>query len=69
MNFVVHNREGTCENFQNKVCRNSRASYGLGVSLIVRSQDIPFERLLEFRETRHPSRNLRVGMARDDVSL
>jgi hypothetical protein len=28
-------------------------SYGLGVSLIAGGHDIPFERLLEFRETRH----------------
>jgi hypothetical protein len=30
------------------------ASYGLSVSVVVGGHDIPFERLLELRETRHP---------------
>ena len=34
------------------------ASYGLNVSIVVRGNDIPFERLLELGETRHPGQEL-----------
>jgi hypothetical protein len=55
-NIVIVFHKGNNTSFALSV--SGPASYSLGVSLIVRGHDIPFERLLEFRKTRHPRQEL-----------
>jgi hypothetical protein len=54
-NVVIVFHEGNNASFTLRV--GGPTSYSLGVSLIVRGHNISLERLLEFRETRHFSRN------------